>query len=310
MKQSINLAGLWNISLWVTSLLGISLSVALPVRAQTVLRIDPDTSSFENVELTDGDVGVRISYTHYQELAESDDNNPGYNLSYQLVYQGEPQETIDNLTWLFAEFELWDLDSNGTEEIVVRNFSGGAHCCTNTTIYSWTATGFTATETGHIDGMGAILEDLDGDGAAEVLIPDQAFLYRFGSYVESFPPMTISAYQGGELVDITHQFPDRIRDQAETARETFLAVQADHGLTSNSMLASYVAQQALLDEDFEAAWQFMLDSYNPDSTWGLEIHEDGEKVGYHSDFPAALRAFLIETGYLNRDGQPIGQSET
>ncbi|MEM1240260.1 MAG: hypothetical protein AAGI45_10505 [Cyanobacteria bacterium P01_H01_bin.26] len=306
MKQSRNLAGLWDTSLWVTSLLGVSLSVALPVSAQTVLRIEPDTSSFENIELTRGNVGVRVSYTHYQELAETNDNN----LSYQLVYQGEVQETINDLTWLFAEFELWDLDSNGTQEVVVRNFSGGAHCCTNTTIYSWTTAGFTTTETGYIDGMGAVLEDIDGDGAAEVLIPDQAFLYRFGSYVESFPPMTISAYRGGELVDITRQFPDRIRDQAETARETFLEVQADHGLTSNSMLASYVAQQALLDEDFEAAWQFMLDSYNQESTWGLEIHEDGEKVGHHADFPAALRAFLIETGYLNRDGQPIGRSET
>ncbi|MEM9803678.1 MAG: hypothetical protein AAF959_00235 [Cyanobacteria bacterium P01_D01_bin.56] len=285
----------WGISL---GLLG--MPFLTPAAQAQALRLNPDTSSFENLELTEGDIGVRVSYEHYDNLAETDDTN----LSYQLVYQGEDRQQIDELTFLFAEFELRDLDNDDTAEVIVRNYSGGAHCCTNTAIYRWDGMAFTATETGYIDGMGAHLEDIDGDGNTEVTIFDQAFLYKFGSYVESFPPAVILAYRGGELIDITHQFPERLREQAETVKTTFLDVQAEYDIVSNSMLASYVAYHALLDEDFEAAWQYMLDNYNQEALWGLEIYEDGERVGYHPDFPTALRLFLVDIGYLDDMGQP------
>lgn len=271
-------------------------------QAQPIFRIAPDTSAFENVELTQGDVGVRISYEGDDNRLEADDSN----LNYQLTYQGQDQKQIEAITFVFSEFELQDLDSDGIAEVIVRNYSGGAHCCTNTTIHRWNGTAFTATETGYVDGMGARLEDINGNGAAEVSILDQAFLYKFGSYVESFPPEKIYTYRRGELIDITRQFPQRLREQAETVRTTFLDVQADYGIVSNSMLASYVAYHALLNEDFETAWQFMLDNHNQESAWGLEIYdENGERLESHGDFPTALKAFLMETGYLDGAGNPI-----
>lgn len=283
--------------------MGVSL-LAMPFYATgaqaQALRLNPDTSSFENLELTEGDIGVRVSYEHYDNFTEMDDTN----LSYQLVYQGEDRQQVDELTFLFAEFELRDLDNDDTAEVIVRNYSGGAHCCTNTTIHRWDGTAFTATETGYLDGMGAHFEDIDGDGSTEVTVFDQAFLYKFGSYVESFPPAVILAYRSGKLIDITRQFPERLREQAETVKTTFLEVQDEYDIVSNSMLASYVAYHALLSEDFEVAWQYMLDNYDREALWGLEIYEDGERVGYHPDFPTALRLFLMDVGYLDDMGQP------
>lgn len=306
MKHLPNLSNRWKAHAWGASLLAVSLWSTVPftspASAQTLLRINSDTSSFENLELIHGDVAVRASYRHYQELQESDDNN----LSYQLLYQGEDQgAVVDTLAWIFAEFELQDLDSDGTIEVIVRNFSGGAHCCTSTTIHRWDGNGFAAIETGYMDGAGLQFEDFNDDGYAEVIIPNQAFLYRFGSYVESFPPMTIFTYRNGELVDTTHQYLDRIRDQAVTIRRLFLQVREENEHISNAMLASYVAQQAVLNEDFAAAWQFMVDNHNSEDPWGLEIYDDVEQVGVHPDFPTALQAFLIETGYLGENGQPI-----
>ena len=277
------------------------LSLSSSVRAQTRLQINYDTSSFENVELLSGDVGVRVSYTHYQEIDESDENN----LSYRLIFQGEDQNIVDTFAWNFAEFELLDLDSDGSDEVIVRNYSGGAHCCTNTTIHRWTGAEFAAVETGFLDGLGGDLVDLNEDGYMEIAIPHQSFLYRFGSYAESFPPITFFTYRDGELVETTREFPEEIREQAQVIKETFLRVRAEDDYVSNSMLASYVAQQAMLDENFEAAWQFMVDNYRQDDTWGLVIYEDGEQVGTHADFPTALRAFLIEVGYLGENGLPI-----
>ena len=293
MRQLLYLSGLFGVSL-----LG-AYGLAPVAKAQTVLRINYDTSSFENVELTAGDVAVRVSYAQDRELQGAEDN-----LSYQLIYRGEVQETVATFAWAFAEFELRDLDSNGSDEVIVRNYSGGAHCCTNTTIYDWNGTDFSVAETGFIDGIGARLEDLNSDGQAEFLIPHQDFLYRFGSYAESFPPDRVFTYQAGVLTETTPEFSDHIRQQAETIRATFFEVQASYDINSNALLASYVAQQAVLNEDFEAAWQFMLDNYNRETTSGLDIYENGETVGMHSDFPTALRTFLMETGYLGEDGLP------
>lgn len=296
MKQLLHLSNLLGISLFGTCLLGTIPSA----NAQTALRINYDTSSFENVELSAGDVDVRVSYTHYQEMEESDENN----LSYQLIYQGEEQNLVNTFAWIFAEFELQDLDSDGTNEVLVRNYSGGAHCCTNTTIHRWTGETFTAVETGFLDGLGGDLVDLNEDGYTEIAIPHQAFLYRFGSYAESFPPVTFFTYRDGELVDTTREFPEQIQDQADGLKETFLQIREEKDYVSNSLLASYVAQQAVLNQDFAEAWEFMTDNYNREATWGLAIYENGEQVGIHPDFPTALRAFLIETGYLGEDGLP------
>lgn len=276
-------------------------SLSSSAKAQTALQINYDTSSFENVELSSGEMGVRVTYTHHQEIEDSDENN----LSYQLIFQGEEQNLVDTFAWNFAEFQLLDLDSDGSDEVIVRNYSGGAHCCTNTTIHRWTGETFAAVETGFLDGLGGDLVDLNEDGYMELAIYHQAFLYRFGSYAESFPPITFVTYRDGELVDTTREFPEELREQAQTIKETFLEVRAEDGYVSNSLLASYVAQQAMLDEDFETAWQFMVDNYRRDEDWGLAIYEDGEQVGTHADFPTALRAFLIEIEYLGEDGLPV-----
>ena len=297
MKKLLHLSGLLGLGLLGICLFGNTQSVS----AQTALRINYDTSSFENVELSTGDVGVRVSYTHYRSIEESDENN----LSYQLIYQGEEQNVVDTFAWSFAEFELQDLDSDGIDEVIVRNYSGGAHCCTNTTIHRWAEGGFTAVETGFLDGLGGSFADLNGDGYVEIAIPDQAFLYQFGSYAESFPPITFSTYRNGELMETTREFPDLIREQVNTLKETFLRVQSEENYISNSLLASYVAQQAVLDEDFDEAWEFMVENYDRESTWGLGIYDKGEEVGVHPDFPTALRVFLMETGYLGEDGLPI-----
>ncbi|MEL6854974.1 MAG: hypothetical protein AAFO83_07665 [Cyanobacteria bacterium J06607_13] len=63
-------------------------------------------------------------------------------------------------------------------------------------------------------------------------------------------------------------------------------------------MADYVANKAMLGE-FEEAWAFMLENYDSQSDWELEIRDEmGQVVGYYSDYPTALRAFLKERGYL------------
>jgi hypothetical protein len=67
----------------------------------------------------------------------------------------------------------------------------------------------------------------------------------------------------------------------------------------NGILAGYVAQKILLGE-YEDGWKFMLANYDRSDDSGLDISRNNEVVGKYRDFPTALRAFLIEQGYLSR----------
>jgi len=72
----------------------------------------------------------------------------------------------------------------------------------------------------------------------------------------------------------------------------------------NGILAGYVAQKALLGE-YEEGWKFMLANYDRTSEWGLAIYQENREIGKYPNFPTALRAFLIQQGYLDKNGKPI-----
>ncbi|PZO23212.1 MAG: hypothetical protein DCF25_00885 [Leptolyngbya foveolarum] len=195
----------------------------------------------------------------------------------------------------FANLSLSDLDSDGLSEVIVQNYSGGAHCCTNTTVYSWEDDKFTSIESGYLDGLGGRFEDLDGDRFSEFIFYNNRFLYRFSSYAGSFPPPLISTFKGGEFTETTRQYPAVIRARIAQIEETF----ADENFEGerNGLLAGYVAMKSLVGE-YDEVWAYMLERYDSESEWGLEIRDEaGEEVGTYPDFPTALTALLEQEGY-------------
>jgi hypothetical protein len=78
----------------------------------------------------------------------------------------------------------------------------------------------------------------------------------------------------------------------------------------NGFLAAYVATKSLVDELFDG-WDRMLLRYDSKDLSGLrecqaEYDEKGNckaKEIVYDSYPQALRAFLIETGYLNESGR-------
>lgn len=280
-------------------------AVAPPVLAEPSLVINYNTSAFENLILQNGDISVTVSYTPRipGQVAEN-------NLRYELFYQGQSQQSIEASAYNHAEFRVQDLDNDDMPEVVVQDFSGGAHCCTNHVVYRWQpdSEDFTALETGYRDGLGGEFRDLDGDGYSEFMTVDNAFLYRFSSYAGSYPPQQIFTYREGTLTETTRSFPELLQSGADDMREAFDQLRQREDRYGNGILAGYVAQSSLLGpEAYEMAWQFMLEHYDGEEPWGLGIRDEaGEIVDQHSDFPTALRAFLIETGYLDESGQLMG----
>ena len=265
-----------------------------PAENANSIEIDSDTAAFSDRTLTSGPIQLKASYTPPGNAAD-----PGDNLQYQLSYAGNqnPAATIQAGMGVYysGSLSLADLDSDGTSEAIVQGYSGGAHCCTDTLVYSWQDGAFKTLETGYLDGLGGEFTDLDGNGLSEFVSVDNQFLYRFSSYAGSFPPPRILTYKAGNFTETTKQYPAEIRKSIARIEEIF----ADSNFSGerNGLLAGYVAMKSLVGE-YEAGWQYMLERYDSTSDWGLEIRDDkGEEVDKYPDFPTALEAFLSEAGY-------------
>ncbi len=259
------------------------------------LEISSETSAFSHLTLSEGSVSINLNYTppDYEALAD----DVGEHLRYQVYYDGKPFVGAATEAFGFSSVSLQDLDGDRTAEVIVKNFSGGAHCCTNTVVYSWQEDDFSQVETGYLDGDGGQFEDLDGDGNYEFVSADNAFLYAFSSYAGSFPPPLVMTFSDGTFTETTRQYPDLIREHIASIEG--LLAESESTVKPNGLLASYVASKTLLGE-YESGWAYLLEHYDKSSEWGLNIYSaDGEVVGSYPDFPTALRAFLEETGYLS-----------
>lgn len=271
--------------------------VAIAPQALAQTRVEVGGEEPVQETLQSGNVRVEVNYQPGDDTWDSSFN-------YEIFYGGTSWVDATSEFSLFGAIDLQDLDSDGDAEVIVETFSGGAHCCTTHQIYSWAGDGFSVATSEMRDGGGGAFEDLNGDGKVEFVAFDNSFLYAFSSYAGSYPPTQIFTFENGNLVETTRQFPDYLRSQAW---EMYQAIErsGSQDYEVNGILAGYVAQKILLGE-YEEGWNFMLARYDRDYDWGMEIYNDqGEVVGRHPDFPSALRAFLIDTGYLSPDGEPF-----
>lgn len=193
-----------------------------------------------------------------------------------------------------------------TPLIVYQTFSGGAHCCTATSVIEPRNGRLEAVPI--FEGDGGPWEqaprDIDGDGAVDFVFYDNSFLYTFASYAESAaPPIVINIVDGqGEDVSAKPGFRSLFEEEARRSRETCIASDSNR----NGACASFVAASARLGR-FDAAWAEMLRHWDREAQWelptGCRVKQtsdgcpDDQKISY-PDYPTALRAFLIEQGYI------------
>lgn len=269
--------------------------ISSPALAQQRLELDNKTR-LQNAMLREGEIKVIVDYKPI-DFGEGD-SFEDKNLEYTLFYQGEKILDGSSFTAYQGSVFLKDLNNNGTPEVIIQTYSGGAHCCTSFMIYGWQNNQFIKTDIGFLDGGGGQFIDLDQDGDTEFITSNHAFLYQFSPYAGSFPPTMIFEYENGELVEVTRNYPQRLEATATRMYQAFLE-NKKQGYEVNGILAGYVAQKILLGE-YNEGWNFMLANYDQDYDWGLEIYKGQEKVGMYPDFPTALGAFLIEQGYLQQ----------
>ena len=198
--------------------------------------------------------------------------------------------------------QIAELDpSNPYPEVVVSFFTGGAHCCSDTSVVTSSPDGATwqTVDVGEFNGGPMLADDLNGDGIYEFGLPDNAFFYAFGCYACSAAPLQVLALENGEVKDVSAE--SRFRPAHAAWLSEMIEFVPDE--EPNGFLAGYVAEKIRLGEGKEA-WDLMLKYYDHTSDWGLEIcdrptDESGNcpVATVKVSFPEALQRMLNESGY-------------
>jgi len=201
-----------------------------------------------------------------------------------------------NLTFMVVQMDAAD----PSRQLIVANYSGGAHCCTEVTIFERRDGRWNRSELGSWDGdVPATPKDLDNDGRKEMVFVDQAFLYAFASYAESAAPPVIKQVHQGKISTLSTE---------RAFRPTYAAyleeVRPDCLAGSNGACAAFVATAARLGQ-LDAAWSLMLGAYDQASDWVLPKAcrirtQDAcppEAELTFATYPEALQWFLGKNGY-------------
>ena len=207
---------------------------------------------------------------------------------------------------IFNQAELVKLVANSpSPQVVVKNNSGGAHCCTKTTIFSrdMAQSTWSEVEGKPLDGDGYWFEDLDGDGIMELLSIDNNFLYAFDSYAGSVAPIQIAKLQNGKIEDVSTTPAMHARLVQDLAGIEFEAKIRPEIWKENGFLAGWVASKIRLG-DGEAAWAKVAHNMKEDTGFGPQVCTSGQKI---DDCPSdnlkpipvlkGLAVFLKENGY-------------
>lgn len=187
-----------------------------------------------------------------------------------------------------------DLDGDGEPEVLVDVFTGGAHCCTKSHVFSRVATG-TYARIVHLWGNpGYRLRDLDGDGTVELVSGDDRFTYTFAAYAVSAQPIQVWRFASGRLSTATRAHPAAVRADAAGLWRRYRQFRRDRIDDVRGVLAAWMADKALLGEAARG-WR-TLEAARRRGELGRGRLLYGTPAG--RAYLAALRRFLRRTGYL------------
>jgi hypothetical protein len=252
-------------------------------------------------EISQGPIKATLTYTE----ETSEDGDKSYAPVVTVFADGKEVEKLEGSGTGFGvppvSVQIAELDpGNPHPEVVVSFYTGGAHCCSDTSVIASSSDGssWSTLDIGEFDGGPMLAVDLDNDGRYEFELRDNAFLYSFACYACSEAPLQVLAVQNGAVKDVSSE--PRFRKAHEVWLKDMIDRLPEDDV--NGFLAGYVGEMTLLGESKEA-WDLMLAHYDKSSNWGLEacgqeLDDDGECPGQMVTltFPEALERMLKESG--------------
>lgn len=180
-----------------------------------------------------------------------------------------------------------DLNGDGTPELLLALFTGGAHCCLIDQVYNLTPTEPKRTEMDFGDG-GAQIKVVDGKTIFQGA--DHGFDYAFTDYADSASPLQVWAYSNDRFSDVTRSFPSLIsKDAASWWKQYRLSIKTHRDV--RGVLGAWAADEALLGRAHGAKATLLQIAFSGRLDWGF-----GGAKG--STYVRNLWSFLAKAGYL------------
>jgi hypothetical protein len=206
--------------------------------------------------------------------------------------------------------------SDAAPSVLVKWFTGGAHCCMQALAIVPGEDQLIEVDLGKLDlkaDFDTFPADLDGDGAADFLIGDAAFLNSFSDYPATWLPPRIYNLVSGELVDVSHKraFQPVFREYAAEVEKSCL----DPGYSKRAgACAAFVAAHARLGTQDSAIAAAQADISPPEIARYpfrcLQKRLDDscplESRHHFRSFDRAIKWFLTRLGYLEPETAGYG----
>ncbi len=160
--------------------------------------------------------------------------NPDDQLGFESILlieaAGQPTIRVDMFSALH-ELTGSDLNGDSYPDVVVETYSGGAHCCFGTQVYSLRPDAAVLILKKPESNAGGYFEDLDADGISEFITYDDSFAYQYCPYAAGVSVKVIMAYDPGQglYVPASPRFADDYSEDIATHEKRATAAPGELG---------------------------------------------------------------------------------
>ncbi len=196
---------------------------------------------------------------------------------------GAEQTQLDYV--IDQQLNLQDVTADGLPELIVNEYSGGAHCCFTTRVFQFQPN-LTRLLESIPSNCGGRFEDLRADGVPEFLTCDDRWAYRYCPYAMSPLPLVVLEYRMGQgYVNASASYPEKYTE--ETARLLALAETAPSNQDAfdgtSKCAVLHLVLNLLYQGDAQSAWTAFDQYYTyPDAA---EFRADIEQVLSETYYP-------------------------
>jgi hypothetical protein len=123
-----------------------------------------------------------------------------------------------------------DVNGDGSPDVVVETYSGGAHCCFGTQVYSLRENATLILQKPESN-AGGFFEDLNADGISEFITYDDSFAYQYCPYAAGVGVQVIMAYDAGQdwYIPASPHFPEHYAEEIAANEQRALAAPGSLG---------------------------------------------------------------------------------
>lgn len=252
-------------------------------------------SSLGNVTSRSGATTATLTYRHdaknqvvpYSDLRLTIDRD-----GKTLYDAGVENPACGRICWPDDDRALWvtDVEGDGEPDVLLNLYTGGAHCCNLTEVFSYDAAHNDYSSLLHVWGdPDYTLDHLDHSKMLDWLTYDDRFAYEFAAYAFSGLPFEILRLENGRFVNVTRDYPAFAAVDAKRQWKYYLENRG--GGTGLGFLAAWAADEYNLGK--EASVTSTLDAleHAHELRSNLNLWPSGAK------FVVSLESFLLKTGY-------------